>query len=1653
MNTGKIQYNRNGKTLWHHVLVWGFAFLFISTLVMCSSVNNDADTQPPLIVSKYPERGASDVPVNTNIIITFNKSIINANSNTVYLEKLGEAGKIRATVQYDDASKTLTVDPVSDLDYNTVYYVTVTSDIRSKAGVALYPESWAFTTGVEADVEKPTIIEKSPQDQYYVNISSPVYVIFSEPVNNASSSTVFIKKEGQQTPLNATVIYNPDARKVEVVPEQPLEEWITYTVYVTDSIADNAGNHLDAYQFNFKTDDTHNPTIVSKYPHENATDVSTNAVISVTFSESIKPYTVTNTANFTLEKWTGANWEAVDTVITYNDNTKTALCYQFSNLDSNTNYRVRLSTDIRDLAHNPLDNAPIEWQFTTANIPDQDPPTVSSKSPDNNETDVVVNTTVEVIFSENVQNVDTSSFIVRRADNNQLVNGTVLYNSANKTATFTPALTLAEGTWYTVELTSAIKDDANNALVPVQWQFKTQDITKPSVVNRNPAPNEGNVASNISITVTFSERVIGVTELSFKLQNAENSQDILGTVSYNDAQCTATLTPAQALSFETSYKVMLASDIKDLNNNTLNYTEWQFTTGIEPDTTPPYIISSYPDFGSQQPNIPISATMTVDFNESVNGVSEATILLKRGDENGIPVSVMVNYDAIAKRANITPNSNLEYDQLYTLIVRGGNTTDIKDLSGNKFANDVVWSFTTTPDTTPPVIVFKTPDQGTPDIPGNAVEVSVIFSERVQNVTTNTFKLIRNSDNTEIESSVQYSYDAQNNIASATLVPLANVTVTGEYTVKLTSDITDISPNHNPLSLTEWTFEITALDETAPAVILKTPDNGANNWNTKTVQVVFSEDVKGVTGSSFYVKDQYNQTIPAAVTYSQGLQTAELTVLQDLPYETTFTAYLTDAIKDRANNSLVPLSWSFTTPEDNIPPQVVSVFPPNGTLSFPVNGQISATFSEPIAGYSSSTFYLEPTANANIVYDNQSKTLTLIPTGNLQGNETYTVHITTGITDQSQAHNPLPNEYTWEFTTQPVPDTTPPEVIGSSRSPAPGATNVPLNTNISVQFTEHVINATTKIQLKKGSSNVPVNITYNTQTFVATLDPVDDLEQNTVYSVIVVDGPTGILDAAGNYLQSSPNNQWSFTTQADVTPPTIIYRYPAPGATNVPLKPVITVTFSEPVVNVNTTTFTLTGSNVPTCYVVYDDATKTATLTPGSELQNSTTYTVTLFNAIKDRYNNNLAQTTWTFTTYSLPQITNIEISTNGGTSYSSITDGATGVNGKLTNVRITFNRAMNMQKEWFEIYEGGSGSTIPAPLTPNGYTWSQDGTQITYNLLGQCKANTQYQLKLYGWGESFEDPDGNKVSKTAYVGDGILNFTTGADAQRPIVVATIPYNGATNVGRNIGKIIISFNEMMNQTRDSRITVNPSVTATLSGWSEGGRTVLFTVGQLAANTTYTVTLNSGSYSFRDLANNDAQASGQIICTFITGNSTGSTNLLTEGFESYNEPYFTAFKNVGNDNADWQRAITERAGNGTWLTPQEGSYFVKASDWTWNTASYADVETIGYVDLSTVGSYLLEFSMYHERLYNANDRLEMLVSVDGINFNPIQNGAFMGLYRYDWSLSNNNPVWKTHYVDLSPFSGSGYSTVWIKIRGYSAGERGMNCIIDNLRVVKY
>jgi hypothetical protein len=148
-----------------------------------------------------------------------------------------------------------------------------------------------------------------------------------------------------------------------------------------------------------------------------------------------------------------------------------------------------------------------------------------------------------------------------------------------------------------------------------------------------------------------------------------------------------------------------------------------------------------------------------------------------------------------------------------------------------------------------------------------------------------------------------------------------------------------------------------------------------------------------------------------------------------------------------------------------------------------------------------TFSVDNGVTGTISYDLATKTATFTPTTNLDYSTTYTVTVTTGVKDL--ALNPLQTDHTWSFTTVPAPDTTPPVV--DSTSPDDNETDVPVDSVISVTFSENMDAATIDSNTLHLDNGATCSVSYDAGTRTATLTPLADLNEDTTYTVTVTTG--------------------------------------------------------------------------------------------------------------------------------------------------------------------------------------------------------------------------------------------------------------------------------------------------------------------------------------------------------------------------------------------------------------------------------------------------------------------------------------------------------------------------------------------------------------------
>ena len=118
--------------------------------------------------------------------------------------------------------------------------------------------------------------------------------------------------------------------------------------------------------------------MTDRYPVSGATNVAVDTVVTATFSEAMNASTIT-TSSFTLK----IGSTPVSGSVSYSAGTYTATFTPSADLTDDTIYTASISTAVTDVAGNGL-GAASTWNFTTGEVPDTDPPsvTITPLSPD-----------------------------------------------------------------------------------------------------------------------------------------------------------------------------------------------------------------------------------------------------------------------------------------------------------------------------------------------------------------------------------------------------------------------------------------------------------------------------------------------------------------------------------------------------------------------------------------------------------------------------------------------------------------------------------------------------------------------------------------------------------------------------------------------------------------------------------------------------------------------------------------------------------------------------------------------------------------------------------------------------------------------------------------------------------------------------------------------------------------------------------------------------------------------------------------------------------------------------------------------------------------------------------------------------------------------
>lgn len=320
-------------------------------------------------------------------------------------------------------------------------------------------------------------------------------------------------------------------------------------------------------------------------------------------------------------------------------------------------------------------------------------PTVTSTLPDDGDTDVAINATPTVTFSEpmNSTTINETTFTLTDPDG-ELVDGSVVY--AGNTATFTPDANFEPSTTYTARVTTGAENTSGEPLAnEIVWSFETaEQLITPTVLSTLPDDDAVDVPINTALTMTFSQAMNASTlnDANFTLIGLDNIE-VQGEFEYTVIGNTLVFTPLLPLAIDSPYTATIKTGATDTLGETLasDYI-WTFDTALAADLIAPEVelVSPNPSASGVCSNKGIEATFDSAVNPAtvVSPAMNFTVMTTLEEVN---VDGEVTLDPTNMTATFTPDAALTDKIEYTATI----TTDVEDLAGNNLVVAEIWTFT------------------------------------------------------------------------------------------------------------------------------------------------------------------------------------------------------------------------------------------------------------------------------------------------------------------------------------------------------------------------------------------------------------------------------------------------------------------------------------------------------------------------------------------------------------------------------------------------------------------------------------------------------------------------------------------------------------------------------------------------------------------------------------------------------------------------------------------------------------------------------------------------------------------------------------------------------------------------------------------------
>jgi hypothetical protein len=1462
---------------------------------------NTVDTTPPTVTIS-PANGATNVGINTQIVLSFSKSI-NVNTitaNTLALFNGDTALGYNYTVSRD--SRTIVVNyNGATLPPGATLTIELTSGILDLSGNALANTSSQFTLTTELSNTAPSVVAMRPGNGATNVPASTVVTLFTSAAMNSATVAGALNVTDNGVVVSGTTQLFSSGQAIQFTPNASFGagDIIQVTLNSSALSADNVALTNFSGQFTVAGSPANTTaTVQAVNPFVSATNVPLNTVIQVEYDQALQASSVTcNGSSGSVRLYQYSTSSALTPNCSVSGGVITIT--PTSNLVAGSEYQVYVDYASNVTNTDGLAVQAYAYNFTAGTATDTAKPTITSEAPTNGST-VGTNSAVSVNFNKAINPISvTGTTIDLSAGSTTEVPESISFNSAYTRVSIVPQAPLPPSTAMTLVI-NGVTSQAGIAVAKTTTTFNTEaqpDFTAPYVVSSSVISGQTNVPVNSAFSMTFSKPMdIGSNQgpTDVYVYNNNTGQYATTTVSWSANLTTITLVPSSPLLVGDSYQLG-SYYMTDLSGNPQQNFAINFTAAFTANTTPPTVINTSPE--NAETAVPVNAPVQILFSEPIQPTSIGSITVKTG---GNTIAVTPTFSDGNQLLTLTPTLPLlAADASYTITITG-----VEDTAGNVMSGTVTNTFTTGP-----TFNLIHPSVTVADPPANSIGVGtnvapqVVFSERLNplSVVTSSNELYNNgsvelyNNTTGQYVPVTVSMDPTRTIAIITPNSALNTYTQYEIYVGCSKSYYDVAGNYGNCYGSYFTTG-SGTDTSHPTITTINPANAQTGvpLNAQINALVSDQiDPATVTNSSITVTPSGGSAIAGTVTLASNGVTLTFVPSAALTASTVYNVSV-GGFTDVQGNSVTTFTSSFTTGTTTYGSgsfSTVSTSPANGATGVSVTSPVTFNMTNNInaASVNDNTVFAYVSGGSYVVAGSYSVSgasvtftpLTAYPASTLMDMCVY------GLTDE--AGNTVYQCYSFT-TTNTVNHTGPTVTI----TPTNGTTNAGLNTQVVLTFSESINPATiTASSVNLLNGDVPLNpstsISRDSRTVVL------NYTSSTLPAgaTLTVTATSQITDLSGNALANTTSQ---FTTTAAVlnTAPTVVSMRPGNGATLVPTNSVITLFTSAPM-----NAGTLTGA----LYVSQNGVLVTGTtnvgsngqsieFTPSSAFIAGTPVQVFLNSTAQDIYGNYLTYFSGQFTTAGSPtNTTAVPLLVNPFPSATNVP--------LNTVIQVEYDQALQSSSV---TCNGSSGSvrlyqySSNTALTPN---CSVSGGVITITPTSNLVAGSQYQVYV-DYASNVTNIDGVAVEAYAY------NFTAGTatDTVAPTVSTVAPPNSAGNIGTN-AFVAVDFNKPINPVSVTGSSIQVSggsvteVPSSISFSTNYARTIIIPQAPLPSSTSMAIAISgvtsqagvsvaSQTTHFTTMAGANFVAPSVINASVQSGQTVGTNAVFAMQFNTPMDP---------------------------------------------------------------------------------------------------------------------------------------------------------------------